>query len=235
MEINLYKKPSNVTLIEGFPGFGLIGSIVTDFLVEHLQCELIGRFLFEDQPATVMVHQGKITEPLAVFYNKKYNIAIIHSISPGQGIEWHASEVVMDVARQLKAKELIAVEGVASSIETDTSKVFYYTTAPSRKKQLENIGLTHLQEGIIMGVTSAIMLKTKTPLTCLFAEVHSALPDSKAAANIIQTLDKYLGLNLDPAPLIKQAEKFEEKIRGMMQKSSEAQELQEKKQMSYVG
>jgi predicted ATP-grasp superfamily ATP-dependent carboligase len=42
-------------------------------------------------------------------------------------------------------------------------------------------------------------------------------------------------LKLDPAPLVEQAEKFESKLKGMMTKNQEAQDLQERKQMSYVG
>ena len=235
MQIDLFKKPQNVTIVEGFPGFGLIGSIVTDFLVDHLKCELIGRFLFEDQPATVMIHNGKVTEPLGIFYNKKYNLVIIHSIAAAAGIEWKAAEVVMDVARQLKAKEIVSVEGVGSTMPTETSNIFYYTNVEKKKKKLEEMKLKVLKEGIIMGVTSAVMLKCKSPLVCMFAETHSALPDSKAAAKIIEKLDEYLGLKVDPAPLLKQAEKFESKLKTMMVKSGEAQDMAEKKQMSYVG
>ncbi len=235
MEIHLFKKPQNVTIIEGFPGFGLIGTIATEFLIEHLRCELIGRFLFEDQQSTVIIHNGKLTEPLGIFYNKEYNLVVIHSINAAQGLEWKAADIVFDVAKQLKAKEIICLEGVGSSIASATSDVFYYTNADKKKKELDALGTKMLHDGIIMGVTSALMLKAKLPLTCFFAETHSALPDSKAAAKIIETLDKHLGLKVDPKPLLKQAEQFENKLKMMLQKSAEAQDLQEKKQMSYVG
>ena len=37
MELILSKKPKGVTIVEGFPGFGLIGTIATEFLIEHLE------------------------------------------------------------------------------------------------------------------------------------------------------------------------------------------------------
>ena len=43
MKIELSKKPKNCTLIEGFPGFGLVGTIATEYLLEHLQTEKIGK------------------------------------------------------------------------------------------------------------------------------------------------------------------------------------------------
>ncbi|KKW19395.1 MAG: Thymidylate kinase, partial [Parcubacteria group bacterium GW2011_GWF2_50_9] len=40
--------------------------------------------------------------------------------------------------------------------------------------------------------------------------------DSKAAADIIKVLDAYVGLNVDTAPLLKQAQLFEKKLKGIM-------------------
>ena len=45
-----------------------------------------------------------------------------------------------------------------------------------------------------MGVSGALLLKAEVPLSCFFAETHSSLPDSRAAAKIIEVLDKYLYL-----------------------------------------
>ena len=36
MELKLTKKPKGVTILNGFPGIGLIGTISTEFLMEHL-------------------------------------------------------------------------------------------------------------------------------------------------------------------------------------------------------
>ena len=64
MKIELYKKPKNVTIIEGFPGFGLVGTITTEFLIDHLKAEKIGRVFFQDLAPLIAVHEGKIVEPI---------------------------------------------------------------------------------------------------------------------------------------------------------------------------
>ncbi len=93
-----------------------------------------------------------------------------------------------------------------------------------------------LNEGIIMGVTSALLLRIENiPISCVFAETQTNLPDSKAASKVIEVLDKYLGLEIDPAPLLEMAKQFEEKIKAIMDKSSVALKQKDKKQMSYVG
>ncbi len=239
MKLELKKKPKNPIIIEGFPGFGLVGTIASEFLMSHLQCEQIGRFYFEDLPATVAIHEGSVIDPVTISYNKKYNIIIIHSVSGANGIEWKAADTVLEICKELNAKELICLEGVgAAGTEEEAegkSQAFYYSSSKESAKKLKSAGVEQLKEGIIMGVTSALLIKSDIPTTCLFSETHSNLPDSKAAAKIIEVLDKYLGLNIDYKPLLKQAEKFEEKLKGLLEKGMKAQEIKEKKSMSYVG
>jgi uncharacterized protein len=237
MKIILKKKPKNPTIIEAFPGFGLVGTIAAEFLIDHLKTELIGTIWFEEMPAMTAIHNEKIVQPMGIFYNKKYNIVIIHVITNAQGVEWKISDVLLDLAKQLKAKEIISLEGVGSPTGAGQSKAFYYSNNEKNKAKLKNIGIGPLKEGIVMGVTSALMLKVGNivPMSCIFAETHSQLPDSKAAAKVIETLDKYLNLKVDPQPLLKTAEKFEAKLKGMLSESGKMKTEQDKKQLSYVG
>ena len=240
MKLELKKKPKNPIVVEGFPGFGLVGTIASEFLMSHLQCEQIGRFYFEDLPATVAIHEGSVIDPVTISYNKKYNIVIIHSVSGANGIEWRAADTVLEICKELNAKELICLEGVGAAgeemgEEEGKSQAFYYTSSKEAAKKLKSAGVEQLKEGIIMGVTSALLIKSTVPTTCIFSETHSNLPDSKAAAKIIEVLDKYLGLSVDYKPLIKQAEKFEEKLKSILEKGMKAQEIKEKKSLSYVG
>jgi predicted ATP-grasp superfamily ATP-dependent carboligase len=78
------------------------------------------------------------------------------------------------------------------------------------------------------------MLRYKNT-NCIFAAAHSQLPDSKAAAKIIEVLDKYLGLKVDYNPLLKQAAEFEDKIRTIIQQSNKTLKEADKKTMSYLG
>ncbi|MEK6869450.1 MAG: PAC2 family protein, partial [Nanoarchaeota archaeon] len=230
MQIKLSKKPKNCILIEGFPGFGLVGTIASEFLLEHLKFEQIGKIMSDDMPATVAIHEGKVVEPLGIFYNKKYKIVLLHAITASSGLEWKLADIVVDLAAKLNAKEVISLEGVGSSEETTTSRVFYYSKNEKNRKKFEKNKVEQLKEGIIIGVTGAILLRAeKVPVSCIFAETHTNLPDSKAAAKVIGVLDKYIGLKVDYKPLLVQAEKFEEKLRGLLTDGQKAQKLSEEK------
>ena len=236
MQIKLIKKPKNCILIEGFPGFGLVGTIASEFLLEHLQTEQIGKIIFNEMPAMIAIHESKIVEPLGIFYNKKHNIVLLHAITASAGMEWKLSEMVMDLSKQLSVKEIICMEGVGSSEETNTSRVFYYSNNEKSKANFKGVGIERLKEGIIIGVTGAVLIRAENvPVSCIFAETHTSLPDSKAAAKVIEVLDKYLKLKVDYKPLLEQAEKFEEKLRSLLSESQKAQEISEKKKLSYVG
>lgn len=236
MQIKLTKKPKNCKLIEGFPGFGLVGTIANEFLLDHLKVEQIGKIIFDEMPATVAIHEGKVVEPLGVFYNKKYNIVFLHAITASAGMEWKLSEIVMELVKQLGIKEIICLEGVGSSQESTTSRVFFYSNNEKGRGRFKKLNVEQLKEGIIIGVTGAVLLRAeKVPVSCIFAETHTSLPDSKAAAKVVEVLDKYLGLKVDYKPLLEQAEKFEDKLRAMLSDGQKAQQISEKKKLSYVG
>ena len=235
MKLVLTKKPKNVTIIEGFPGFGLIGTIATEFLMEHLETEKIGIVEMDEIPAMIAIHQNKVIEPISIHYNKEYNMVLIHAINIGKDLGWKVADVVADLAKQLTAKEIISLEGVGSP-NPNAGRVFFYATEDGKvSKKLSGIAAP-LSEGIIVGVTGALLARSiNIPIVALFAEAKSTMPDSKAAAEIIKVLDAYAGLKVDPKPLLKQAEMFEKKLQGILQNSRDAEEIQEDKKLSYVG
>jgi uncharacterized protein len=242
MELKLTKKPKGVTIIEGFAGLGLIGTISTEYLMEHLDFQPIGKVIFDDAPAVVAIHQGSLIEPLGIFFNKESNLVLIHGLNLMYGNEWELTKLILELYSKLEAKEIISIEGVGApeqEIEEGVpdGSVFFYSNKEHIKQKMNKLKIDSLQDGIIMGITSALMVKSeKVPLMCLFAKVHSKLPDSKAAAEIIRTLDMYLGLKVDYKPLIRKAEEFEGKLKQILTKSAQANQLKEdKRRLDYLG
>lgn len=233
MEIILNQKPRNPIIIEGFPGFGFVSTITTEFLIEHLNAKLIGRLEDDRLVPMVAIHNTKLIEPLGIYYDKTHNILIFHTVTNLQGLEWEIAAKLIILARDLKAKEVISIEGVAS--QSEETNTYYYACSSDIEKKFKKIRVDPLKEGIIMGVTSALLLKARCPLSAIFVETHSNLPDSRAAAKVIEVLDKYLNLNVDYKPLLEKAEQFESKIKGLMEQQTKAQEQKERKELSYFG
>lgn len=241
MEIILKSRPKSPIVISGFPGVGMVGAIAAEFLIQHLETKQIGKFILDKTPALVAIHEGNLVEPFGIYYSSKYNIVVIHSIIALPGTEWQTANAILEICSMLKAKELISLEGVGSPAPEEGEKEHvhapvYYTTSAKAEKTLAKQKISKLNEGIIMGPTSAVLMKAgKLPVTCFFAETHSAMPDSSAAAQLIKAIDAYIGLKVNYKPLLELATKFEEKLKTILAQSRQAEELRDKKQMSYVG
>lgn len=235
MILELDKKPKGVKIITGFPGFGLVGTITTEFLIEHLNAVQIGKIRIEELPPVVAVHQGKVVEPLGIFYDKKYNLVILHALTSTNAVEWQLGKQISNLAEELKAKKIITIEGIGSSSPNqgeEEPNVYYLTNG---KEDIKKLNLQSLKEGIIIGVGGALLLNNCQNLFALFAETHSALPDSRAAAKIIEVLDKYLNLKIDYKPLLAKAVKFENKIKTIMESKEKVSAAKENKELTYLG
>ncbi len=237
MKLVLKEKPKSPIIIEGFPGFGLVGTIATQFLIKHLNTKQIGYISAEGQVPITAVHDGKIIPPLSIFYDKKYNLVILHALTGVNGFEWEISDILDELCKELKCKEIISIEGIAA-VSAEKTNVYFYSTEEGKKSKLSNLKLEPLKEGIVMGVSGALLLKQSLPLSCIFVESHVNIADSMAAAKIIEVLDRYLSLNVDFKPLLKTAQEFESKLKTIIMKNKELGEMQkgsEKQQLGYIG
>lgn len=236
MSIELKEKPKSPTIIEGFPGFGFVSTIVTEFLVKHLNAKKIGRLSSEKLLPVSVIHNSKVIDPLEIYYAKKENIVILRTLTNVSGAEWEVAGLVSELAQRLKAKEVIGIEGIASA-EKDPgeSNSYYYTTLDPKK--FEKAGVKDLKDGIVMGVTGVLLMKAEKdlPISCIFAEANPGLPDSRAAAEVIKVLDSYLGLKVDYKPLMKTAGEVEDKLRSIISKIRESADKKDRKEISYLG
>ncbi len=243
MEFELKKEPKKPIIIEGFPGFGFVSTIATEFLIKHLKAEKIGRIASEDFTPIVGIHKSEIVDPLEVYYNKKYNLVILRSLTEVTGSEWKLAKITQDLGGKLNAQEIISIEGISEEKgkTKEKGKAYFFTNSKDKKKRLNKADLSELEDGIIKGVTAALILeleKAEIPVSCIFVKAHPGLPDSKAAGEVVKALDKYLGLKVDYKPLIKTGEEVEKKLKKFVKQVKKAREKQGKEvkeKESYLG
>lgn len=232
--LELKEVPKKPTIIEGFPGVGLVASIVTEYLIEHLNAKLIGKIILDNMPPIVAIHNKEIVQPFGVFYAKKKNLMLIHGLTMAKGFEWDLSDNIIELCKKTQTEHIISIEGVPA--KTQNPKTFFYTTTDKNKKDLEKIGTKPLENGIVFGVTSSLLIKNETvPQTCLFVETHMGLPDSKSAALIVKDLNQILDLDVDVKPLINKAQAFEKKLKKILSSAKDASDIKRHKAMNYVG
>jgi len=230
------EKPKNPIVIEGFPGFGFVSTIATEYIIKHLGAKPIGRIVSDKLLPIAAVHKNEVIYPLEIFYDKKTNIIIVQAVTPVEGLEWRLADAIVELAKEVNAKEIIGLEGVASQEEIKNANVFFYSNREEKKKNLEEIKIKPLQEGIIIGVTGALLMKAKeVPFSCFFVETHTGLPDNKAAAKLVKVLNNYLGLAIDLKPLLEKAKEVEDKLKGLLTKLESVKAIKKEKKLSYMG
>jgi len=173
---------------------------------------------------------------MEIYYAKKENIVFIHAITGIRGMEWDIADTILELAKTLNAKEIISLEGVVSPLDDQLSRVFIRSNYSNSEKEFLKMGVEKLENGAVTGVTGALMLKSEhVNSTFLFAETSAGMPDSRSSAELIKYLDSYLGLKIDPTPLIKQAEEFENKLKDLVKLSLNGSEDKNKDNLSYLG
>lgn len=236
LRIELKEKPKEgATIIEGFPGLGFVSTIATQFLIKHLGAKPIGKIVSTKIEPVATIHKNEVLYPLQIFYSKKENIVILQALVPVDGLEWEIADTIVKLAKKIKAKEIIGLEGVSSPTETKESKVFFFSREERNKKLLKKLDFPQLEEGIIIGVTGALLMNSEVPLSCFFVETHSRLPDNVGAAKLIQALDMYLNLKVDYTPLIEKAKEFENKLKKILTQFTTTKEQKEKRELTYMG
>jgi predicted ATP-grasp superfamily ATP-dependent carboligase len=221
MVIELTEKPKNPVIVSGVPGYGFVGTIATEFLIRHLKARQIGRIWSEELMPIAAIHESRVVEPIGVFYSEKYNIVIMHVLSDLKKHEWQVADNILKIADMLNAKEVVCLEAVGDEDVTDM-KTYYFTTDDAKKKQFQGFGIEPFKEGMIMGVTGAMLLKKPGKVSVFFVEIHAQLGDNEAAAKLIELLDKYLHLNVDYEPLLKAAKELEQSLKEAVKKGHKA-------------
>lgn len=224
---------SNSMLIVAFPTVGLISSIAGHFIIDSLKLDSIGTITSNQfMPATV-IHKSIPSPPVRIYAGKKKcgpndscnTLAIIISeFMPSPDIIKPLVDKILMWAEKKGCKIILSLEGTHAIGDTSKkSKVFGIATTPEMKKTLKNFKIDQTQEGMITGVTGVLLyqgLLNKRNVLCLLAETQANYPDSRAAAALLEKLDKMLpAIKIDPKPLYKAAKQIEDKILQSIEQS----------------
>jgi uncharacterized protein len=86
--------------------------------------------------------------------------------------------------------------------------------------RIKDIDMPTLQLGNINGLSGTLLTRSaqkNIPATCILAETLSQYPDPRAAAEVVEGLNKLLNIEIDNEPLLQEAEAIE----GRLQKLAE--------------
>jgi uncharacterized protein len=222
---------SNSILIEAFPTVGLVSSIAGHFLIEQLKLEEIGTISSRYFIPAAVIHNGIPSPPVRIYASKKICepakscdqiCVIISEFMPAVNIIKPVAEKILSWAQEKKCSYIVNFEGT-HSIDPKNLKTYGIGTTKKMKDILKKYNIEETKEGMITGITGVLLFegaRLKRDVICLLAEAHTSYPDSRAAALLVETLDKMLPeIEIDTQPLYKQAEDIEQKIRAFIKQA----------------
>ena len=209
-------------VIDGFPSIGLVSSIVANYLINALKLEQIGIMDSVYFPTVSLVRNSEPHNPVRIYASDKLGeseegervVAFISEFQPPPNMVKAIASTILDWAIEQKCGVLISPEGLVVEREEgeepdgDGAKemvsVYGVGSTGRAREMLDKQGITTFEEGVITGVAGVLLNEGKRrdfDVLSLLAEAHPDYPDARAAAKIIETIDKMLlHIQIDAAP-----------------------------------
>ena len=224
---------SDKSVIIGFPGSGLVGSIALSYLVEQLGFEQVGNVTSKFFPPIVMMNKGVINVPVRL-YEKENLVAIVGDIPIHPMICYEVANGLLDWLTQFDLKEIVAIAGIVTN--EPEKRVFGVATTEEVLQTIEDKTII-LPMGSISGIAGSILTECKVrgiPALGLLGE-SAPTPDPRAAASTIGVLNAMYGLDLETQPLIEQAAEIEAAMARLAEQVQGTEALQKKEQLPMYG
>lgn len=234
----------NALVVCCFPSVGMVSSVVAHFLIDHLELEFIGGVTHPQLPALCLVQDGAPIPPIRAYAGAPIckvddcqSVILIMSelVVPEPLVHdivtalfnWSKNSgtrkgVLIDAFAQKGMKGgLNGQEPVVEYEDTEEVDVLGIGTTESMREMLKDMEILPLEQGVIKGMTGVMLGEGRRrglDIMSLMVEADPRYPDARAAAVMIQQLNKLLPtIDLDHEPLVLEAERIEEQIRSMIE------------------
>jgi predicted ATP-grasp superfamily ATP-dependent carboligase len=225
-------------VVSAFPSAGLATTVAGHYMIRALNLPRVGRFESPDL-APIAVVQGGEVHPIVRVYGRPDLGLVLSEFPPSPSQANSIARTILDAAERHKARMIVGFEGVVPHPPGDTEAedeesavaeeqspeqvwVAYSRKEPAILKAFEPAKARILEDGVIGGVSGALLVQgigRSIPVVVLLvsARVAEGLPDHRAGAALIETLDRVLPeLEIDTGPLRAQAEQIEKALRAVM-------------------
>ena len=205
----------DAVVLEGSPELGLIGNIFGWLLVEELNMKQIGHIDSKEFPPLAVLYKGIAIHPFRIYSTDGIVLFLSDFIVPPT-VSYDMSNAIVDWMERNDSKEFITFNSMVVMEKSDS--VAGAANSEDSLKRLGDIELPILPFGNINGLSGSLLTKTASkniPGTCLFAEVLNQYPDPRAAASLVNVLNKMVDIDVNAEPLIKEAEEIEERLKEL--------------------
>ncbi len=214
------------TLIEAFPGIGLVGPMAGSYMVEKLGMDYIGYIDSELFPPIASIHNATPMRPARIYKSDKYKfLLLISEFTIPPMLVYPLADEILAFARKYSLQRIVSVGGMPSQKPGDI--IYVASSDKELLKKAAKSGIKAIQEGVVAGVNAALLVKSQDYGISTFdvmAEVDPRITDPKYAETAIEGLNELLDMDIDLEELDKEAKEVEAKIRELLKKVRESHE-----------
>ena len=220
---------TGATVIDGFPSVGLVSTITANYLIDVLELEQIGIMDSKFFPTVSIVRNGVPLYPVRIYAGKGVCI-FISEFQPAPKLIRPIAETILAFAKRKGASTIISPEGLVLDSEGENPEevaVYALGSTQETRDLLAKHKIEQFGNGIITGVSGVLLnlgKKEGVNAISILAEANPNYPDARAAAKVIEAIDKLLpGTKIDVKPLYTEAENIEKTLRMMQKQAAPAQ------------
>ncbi|MCI4369433.1 MAG: PAC2 family protein [Thermoplasmata archaeon] len=224
-------------VIDGFPSVGLVSSIVANYLIDTLDMEQIGIVESPSFPTVSLVRNGNPQHPVRIYAGQPSSdrpghvadkiVAFVSEFHPAPNIIYPLANAILDWVQEQRCALVVSPEGlVVERAAVDPhpgrppklSEVKVYGCASTRRARELYIepNMNPFTEGVITGIAGVLLNEGRRrgfDVLTFLAEAQADYPDARAAAKVIETINRILlRTPLDPIPLYHEAERIEQQL-----------------------
>lgn len=207
----------NAVVLEGSPELGLIGNIVGWLLVEELKMREIGHIESKYFPPLAVLYRGVAIHPFRIYSADDLVLFLSDFVVPPQ-VTYDMTNVIVEWMERNKSQEIITLNSIA--VRQKTNEVAGASNSMEGLKRLGELDIPIVPFGNINGLSGTLLTRSNARNiqgSCIFAEVLNQYPDPRAAASVVDVLNKMLDIEVNPEPLLKEAEEIEARLKELAQ------------------
>ena len=227
IHIKLFKDQSlkGYTVMEAFPGIGLVGAMSGSYIIEKLKMENIGRIESDVFPPITAIHNATPMFPARIYKSDQLKIVLFMAeFAIPASIIYPLAQEMLSFCRKYGIARIVSVGGLPTNKPSDK---IYVVGSKSFVSAAAKAGIKPIGDGLIAGISASLLNYSgdyNIPAMDVLVEVNPSIMDPRYAELAISGLNKLLNIDIDLNELHKEAKLVEAKIRDTLQKIKEHQD-----------
>jgi predicted ATP-grasp superfamily ATP-dependent carboligase len=213
MEVRVHDPESldGSLLLIGFPSRGLVGGVAATYVIDDLKMKHIASIYDPRLPPTMVVRQGVGHSPIQFYASAETcgpdgscdKLIICQSEIPlEQKILGDVAWTILQWAKDEGVRHVVVLEGIdptrpgpRKNGQKDAAATIRGVRSLTSKHDLKRYHVEPWDEGLLSGYASAFLMAADdlgVDLVALFVEASADLPDARAAATLLRSVDAML-------------------------------------------